>query len=123
MTSGIKNLSRGVGTKHIFSKQPQQWRDSQLTKPQVVQVFLNLGSSFDCCLYSNEGVAAAVVVAGASHLVVDILRPTSDANDAAVFMAPVPAAVAARNGNVSRLVRGSLIQYWCSWSGFGCCRC
>lgn len=51
-----------------------------MTKPQVVQVFLSLGSSFDCCLYSKDGVAVAVAapaIVVASHLPVAILRPIS----------------------------------------------
>ena len=64
---------------------------SQLTKPQVVQVFLGLGSSCDCCLYSKEGpiggaAAAAVFAVDVKHLELLLpetsnldLRPTSEA--------------------------------------------
>lgn len=56
---------------------------SQLTKPQVVQVFLGLGSSGDCCLYSKEGPAAVGAVAVVSRLLPETttsnLRPTRDA--------------------------------------------
>lgn len=74
-------------------------------KPQVVQVFLGLGSSCDCCLYSKEGPVGA---AGA----VNHLPETSDlclTSDAAVDTEVLMAIM----GPESAV---TLLKFACSWA-------